>query len=212
MEKLDSSVKGQGHSKGSKCLWLSVWYLLRHRTFYYQTWYGNAAPRVRVSPRKILFAVFKVKITVSAHMIKIWLFLLYLLNCWFFGNQTWSDDTSSYARLSCEKNLQSSSQQRVTVSIFVQMISSKPQKILLPNLLLWCIIMSQSVVQKDCYFQGQGHRKGSYDKNMMSFYYIFWTGDPFNTKISLKIYYHKPGSILWRNWIAVFIVKVTAQF
>ena len=26
---------------------------------------------------------------------QIWLFLLYLLNCWFFSNQTWSDDISS---------------------------------------------------------------------------------------------------------------------
>ena len=31
-----------------------------------------------------LFAVFKVKVTARAHVIKIWLWLLYLLNCWFF--------------------------------------------------------------------------------------------------------------------------------
>ena len=37
-------------------------------------------------------AVFKVKVTGVAHMIKIWLFLLYFLNCWFLGNQAWSDD------------------------------------------------------------------------------------------------------------------------
>ena len=41
------------------------------------------------------FAIFKVKVTARAHMIKIWLFLLHFLNCWFLGNQTWSDDTSS---------------------------------------------------------------------------------------------------------------------
>ena len=39
-----------------------------------------------------------------AHIIKIWLFLLYFLNCWFLGNQTWSDDTPSEARVSYEKN------------------------------------------------------------------------------------------------------------
>ena len=50
-----------------------------------------------------VFAVFKVKVTARAHMIKIWLFLLYFLNCWFRGNQTWSDDTSSEARVSYDK-------------------------------------------------------------------------------------------------------------
>ena len=39
-----------------------------------------------------LFAVFKVKVTARAHIIKTLLRLLYLLNCWFFGNQTWFDD------------------------------------------------------------------------------------------------------------------------
>ena len=34
------------------------------------------------------------------------------------------------------------------MSVFVQMIPSKPTNILLPNLVLWCIIMSQSVVQR----------------------------------------------------------------
>ena len=32
-------------------------------------------------------------------------FYCYLLNCWFFGYQTWSDDTSSQARVSFEKKL-----------------------------------------------------------------------------------------------------------
>ena len=42
-----------------------------------------------------LSAIFKVKVTERAHVIKKLLFLLYLLNCWFFGNQTGSDDVSS---------------------------------------------------------------------------------------------------------------------
>ena len=40
-------------------------------------------------------------------------------------------------------------QRRVKMLIFVQMISSKPPNILFPNLVLWCIIMSRSVMQKD---------------------------------------------------------------
>ena len=40
-------------------------------------------------------AVFNVKVTARAYMIKIWLFLLYLLNCWSLCNQTWFDSLNS---------------------------------------------------------------------------------------------------------------------
>ena len=39
--------------------------------------------------QKNWFAVFKGKVTARAHMIKMWLLLLYLLNCSSFCNQTW---------------------------------------------------------------------------------------------------------------------------
>ena len=45
--------------------------------------------------------------------------------------------------------LRSRSQRRVEMFMFVQVISSKVPNILLLNLVLWCIIMSQSVTQKD---------------------------------------------------------------
>ena len=41
------------------------------------------------------FAVFIVKVTARADMVKISLFVLYLKKCWFIGNQTWSDDAWS---------------------------------------------------------------------------------------------------------------------
>ena len=44
---------------------------------------------------KEMFSIFKVKVTAKAYMIQIWLFPLYILNCWFLGNQTGSDDMSS---------------------------------------------------------------------------------------------------------------------
>ena len=96
---------------------------------------------------------FKVKVTARTHMIKISLFVLYFVNCWFLGNQTWSDDTSSEARVSYEKKAEllhsgSRSQRRVKMLMFVQMIPSKPPNILFLNLVLWCIIMSWSVLQK----------------------------------------------------------------
>ena len=37
----------------------------------------------------VAVAIFKVKVTARAHIIKILLFVLYFLNCWFLGNQTW---------------------------------------------------------------------------------------------------------------------------
>ena len=44
--------------------------------------------------KKKLFAIFRVKVKARAHMIRIWIFLLYLMNCWFLGRQTWSADAS----------------------------------------------------------------------------------------------------------------------
>ena len=80
-----------------------------------------------------------------------------------------------------------------SVSVFIQMISSKPPDILVPKLVLWCIIMSWSVLQKDWLLLSrlrsqQGLIWSKYD----SFNYIFWTTDPFATKLSLIVYYHKP--------------------
>ena len=49
--------------------------------------------------QKDLFAIFKVKVTARAHVIKIWQFLLYLLNCWSFCYQTWFDSKLSLARV-----------------------------------------------------------------------------------------------------------------
>ena len=120
---------------------------------------------------KKLFAILKVRVTARAHMIKIWYFLIYLLTYWFPGNQTLSDDTSSLASMSYEKigllHSRPRSQQRVKMSVFVQMVSSKPPNILLANLVLWCIIMSWTMCKRlVCCFQGQGQSSGSYDQNM----------------------------------------------
>ena len=98
-EKWDYCVKVKVTAKVqnvSECL--SRWYFLNYRTFCYQIWYGEVASWARVSCGNfvvVVVAIFKVKVTARAHMIKIWLFLLYFLNCWFLGNQNWSSDTSS---------------------------------------------------------------------------------------------------------------------
>ena len=43
-----------------------------------------------------------------------------------------------------------------------------------------------------------------------NFYCVFSTADPFATKLGLIVHCHKP-ECLWRNWIVVFKVKVTAK-
>ena len=44
-----------------------------------------------------------VKVTERAYIIKIWLLLLWLLNCWSVCNQTWFDSTTLEARVLCGK-------------------------------------------------------------------------------------------------------------
>ena len=50
---------------------------------------------------KNLFTILNVKVTVRAYIIKIWLYLLYLLNCQSVCSLTWLDSTASEARVSC---------------------------------------------------------------------------------------------------------------
>ena len=69
----------------------------------------------------------------------------------------------------------SGSQWRVKMLLFVQMIFYKPPSILFPRLILWCIIMQELIWSK-------------YD----NFYCIFWTADPFATKLGLIVHCHKP--------------------
>ena len=53
--------------------------------------------------QKNRFIVFNVKVTARAYIIKIWLFLLYLLNYLSVCHQTWFDSTASQAGVSCGK-------------------------------------------------------------------------------------------------------------
>ena len=92
----------------------------------------------------------------------------HFLNCWTFWNQTWYGDATSWARVSFGKIgllcSRSRSQQNFKMSVFVQTISYKLLNLSPPNLVWWCIIMSQIVFQKRlvCCLQGQYHSKGSF--------------------------------------------------
>ena len=91
-------------SSRSRSQWGFIW--SKYDSFYYIFWtVDSLATKVGMVMQhhepdscghfKFFLLFFNVKVTARAHMIKIWLFLLCLLNCWFFGNLTWSDYISS---------------------------------------------------------------------------------------------------------------------
>ena len=77
------------------------------------------------------------------------------------------------------------------------MISSKPPNILFPSMVLWCIIMSWSVMQKDwLLFSRSGSLRALTWSKYENLYCIFWTADPFATKLGLMVLYHKPENFM----------------
>ena len=167
--------------------------------------------------KKKLFAILKVKATGRAHII----------NFFSFYNIFWTVDwlvtklglMIHHHKPECPvKKTQtellhsrSRSQWRVRMSVLVQMISSKPPNILLPNFVLWCIIMSQSVMQNDWLVFSRSQQafiRSKFD----SLYYTFWTAEPFATKLLTCWYSVVSQSVLWRNWVVVFRVKGVAKF
>ena len=95
--------------------------------------------------QKRLLCYFKVKVTARAHFIKILQFLLYLLKCWSFCYQTCS--IVLYRKpVSCEKNWMAVVKVKVTAKFQNVLL-----KLLLPNLVWLCFIMSLIVFQKDLF-------------------------------------------------------------
>ena len=111
------SIQGQDHSKWSICQCFSRWFVRwcfepsqpqRITSGLFFQMISSKPPNMlllnlvlwcsiisRSVMQKDWFAIFKVKVTARAHMIKIWRFPLYLLNCWSFCYQTWFDSTLS---------------------------------------------------------------------------------------------------------------------
>ena len=100
--------------------------------------------------QKKWFTVFNIKVTARAYVIKIWLFLLYLLKCWSVCNQTWFDSTAIWAGVSYGEmgvlHSRSSLQQKfkMLVNVWLDNIFWTTEQ----NLVWLCSIISQSVVQK----------------------------------------------------------------
>ena len=134
---------------------MSGWYLLNHRTFCYQTWYGDAASWTRVSSRG------KKSCSLSSRS-RSWRGLIWSKYDSFYSI-FWTADSSAtkfdlmihHHKPECPVkkigllHSRSRSHQRVKMSVFVRLVSSKLPNVLLPTFELWCIIASQNVMQKD---------------------------------------------------------------
>ena len=104
--------------------------------------------------QKDWFAIFKVKVTARPHMIKIW-----QLYCIFWTADPFATKLGLIVhyhkpecfmeKMDCCVQGQGHSKISKCQWMFVQMIFSELLNLLLPNLVLWCIIMSQIVFQKD---------------------------------------------------------------
>ena len=161
--------------------------------------------------QKNLFAIFKVKVTVRAHRIKIWLFLLVdLLNCWT------ADSLATKSGLMVHHH--------VCVCVWWGELLSRsrlPQKFKIlmnvcPDNIFWTAEPFTTEVgmmihhhKPECFSkrlvcclqdQGHGHSEWSYNKNM-TFLYIFWTADPFTTTLCLMAQHDKVDCLV-KDWIA----------
>ena len=86
----------------------------------------------------------------------------------------------------------SRSQQRVRMSMFVQMILLNQQTFRCQT--WYCDASSWAGVSCIWSRSHQGFTWSKYD----SFYYIFWTVDPFVTKLAFIVHYHKPVCLLMK--------------
>ena len=102
--------------------------------------------------QKNWFIVFNVKVTLSGYIIKIRLFLLYLLNSW----SVWNSIVSWSVLL---KN---------GITVFKDKVTVKVQNVTISK---FGMVMQHHELECHaefccCYFQGQGHSEGCNDQNM----------------------------------------------
>ena len=155
MNKFGYCFQGQGHSEGSQCQWMFVHMLSSEPQ---NILFKKIVLWCSIMSQSILHenlsAIFKVKVTERAHVIEIWLFLLYVLNCWILGNQTWYCDPSLWAgvhakRLVCYVQGQGHSKHAYDQNMTVSTISADLLILLPPNLVWWYIIISQNVLRRN---------------------------------------------------------------
>ena len=153
--------------------------------------------------QKNWFTVFNVKVTARAYIIKIWLYLLYLLNSWSVCNETSFDSTASW-----KMGLLHQRRFKMTVNVCLDHI-------------FWItehFVTKFGMVIQHHEAESCGHFvvvtifkvKGSYSQNMtlsviLSELLIPWQ------PILVWWYIIRSQSVLWKKWITTFRVKVTEK-
>ena len=167
--------------------------------------------------QKSWFTIFNVKVAARAYIINIWLFLLYVLNCWSVCNQTWFDSTPSEAGVSCrkKKNGITTLKVKVKVTAKVQNVSECLSETYLLNHRTSCyqpgMIMQHH--KPECHaeklvhcVQCQGHSEDLYNQNMT----IFTISSKLLVPLQPKLvwwYNIISQSVLGGNWITALKVK-----
>ena len=135
----------------SKHRCLSRWYLLNHQVFCYQTWYCDASSWAGVSCKKICLPFSRS----SSQQGPVWS-KYDSFYCIFWTADLFATKFGlivHYHKPECFiRNWIVMLRVKVTDSkcqwLFIQMLSSEMLNLILPNLVRWCIIMSQIVFQK----------------------------------------------------------------
>ena len=134
--------------------------------------------------QKYWFTVFNVKVTARTYIIKILLFLLYLLNCWSVCNQHYKPEcphllkngiSAFKVKVKVTANVQNVSKclswwYFLCVSNHVHSVSPEPLNLfLILNLVLWYYHESTCHADKLVhYLQCQGHNEGLHNQNMIN--------------------------------------------
>ena len=156
--------------------------------------------------------MFKVKVTTKVQNVNECLFGWYLLNCKTFCSQTWCGDAASWARkmLAIFKVKVTAKAQNVDECL--SRLYSLLPNILSPNLAWWCI-MSQSVMQRDWF--ATFNLKVTARTLMIKIWQILLSSELLILLLANLIWWYviitSHLGVLYRNWIAVFKVKVTAE-
>ena len=158
---------------------LSGWYLLNCRTFCYQTWYGDASSWAGVSYKKIGLLSLRSRSQGGFIWSKYDSFYYILWTADPFAAKLrfivhFHKQECFMTKLDCYVQGPDHSKIWKCHWMFVQIIFSESLNLLLPNLVLWCIIMQELI-------------RAKYD----NVYCIFWTADSVATKLGLIVHYHK---------------------
>ena len=132
---------------------MSRWYLLNHQTFCFRTWYCEASLWVGVMCKKIDLLFSRSRSLQELVWSKYDNFYCIFLIAVPFATKLslvvhYHEQECFMEKLDCCVQGQGHSKISKCQWMFIQLISSESLNLLLPNLVWWCIIMSQVVFQK----------------------------------------------------------------